>query len=266
MDEDFRDHYATGPEEGRVDTGPSSIEFERTKEILERYLPPPPARILDVGGGPGAYAAWLAGAGYEVHLIDRVSLHVDQALERAERLGLAYSAALGDARSTHEGDASCDAVLLLGPLYHLTDRADRLAALAEARRVVRPDGIVAAAAISRFASLFDGVVHGFLDDPAFADIVERDLRDGQHRNPTGNPTWFTTAYFHLPDEIPGEFADAGLRLEGVFGIEGLAHLVPEALERPGGREELLWAARAIETEPSLIGLSDHLLAIGRKAA
>jgi hypothetical protein len=155
-------------------------------------------------------------------------------------------------------------VLLLGPLYHLTERADRVAALAEARRIVRPDGMVAAAAISRFASLFDGVVHGFLDDPAFADIVERDLRDGQHRNPTGNPTWFTTAYFHLPDEIPGEFADAGLRLEGLFGLEGLAHLVPDVLDRPGGREELLWVARAIETEPSLMGLSDHLLAIGRR--
>jgi hypothetical protein len=123
---------------------------------------------------------------------------------------------------------------------------------------------VAAAAISRFASLFDGVVHGFLDDPAFADIVERDLRDGQHRNPTGNPAWFTTAYFHRPEEIPAEFADAGLRLDGLFGLEGLAHLVHAALERPGGLEELLWAARAIETEPSLMGLSDHLLAIGRR--
>jgi hypothetical protein len=93
--------------------------------------------------------------------------------------------------------------------------------------------------------------------------VERDLREGQHRNPSGNPSWFTTAYFHLPDEIPAEFADAGLELQGLFGLEGLAHLVPDALDRPGGREELLWAARAIESEPSLMGLSDHLLAIVR---
>ena len=95
-------------------------------------------------------------------------------------------------------------MLLLGPLYHLTERDDRLAAWREARRVLRPGGVVLAAAISRFASTLDGLRLGLFDDDAFAQIAERDLRDGQHRNPTGNPRYFTTTYFHRPEELRTE--------------------------------------------------------------
>ena len=87
---------------------------------------------------------------------------------------------------------------LLGPLYHLTDRQDRVGALREAARVVRREGLVVVAGISRFASLFDGLARGYLSDDRFKAIVERDLRDGQHRNPTNEPHWFTTAFFTGP--------------------------------------------------------------------
>src|SRR5207244_9616974 len=109
--------------------GASRIEFARTKELLQRVLGPPPADVLDVGGGPGAYAAWLAGLGYRVHLVDPVQLHVDQATEAASRAGHSFTAALGDARHLEEADESFDGVLLLGPLYHLVQRADRVRAL-----------------------------------------------------------------------------------------------------------------------------------------
>src|SRR4029453_27280 len=125
-----------------------------------------------------------------------------------------------DARRLDQPDAGVDAVLLLGPLYHLTERADRVRALAEARRVVRPGGVGVAVAISRFASTVDGLARGRLDEPGFAAIVHRDLSDGQHRNPTRRPEWFTTAYFHLPDELATEVADAGLRLRALLAVEG----------------------------------------------
>ena len=115
----------------------------------------------------------------------------------------------------------------MGPLYHLTDRADRLLALREARRVVRPGGLIFAAAISRFASLFDGLVSGFLFEPQFRDIVVRDLAEGQHRNPTDRPDWFTTAYFHHPDELRQEAEDAGLQVVEVVGVEGLTKWLPQ---------------------------------------
>jgi hypothetical protein len=98
-------------------------------------------------------------------------------------------------------------------------------ALAEAKRVVRSGGMVAVTAISRFASLFDGLAGGYLGDPTFDAIVERDLREEQHRNPTDRVDWFTTAYFHHPDELPAEVEDAGLKFEALFGIEGPGWLV-----------------------------------------
>ena len=254
-------YYGLGAERDRLSQGAGRIERARTEEVLRRWLPRAPARILDVGGGPGTYVPWLAGLGYEVHLVDPVPLHVEQA-----RAAGAASARVGDARRLEEADASFDAVLALGPLYHITDRDGRVGALGEARRVAREGGVVVAAAISRFASLLDGLVTGALEDPTFAAIVERDLVDGQHRNPTPRPEWFTTAFFHHPDELKAEVAAAGLRLEEVVGLEGPAWLLPDLDARwddPERRERLLAAARAVEREPTLLGLSAHLLAVAR---
>jgi len=261
MSEEIRPYYERGLERGRLSAGAGLIERARTEEILLRWLPGPPLRILDVGGGPGTYVPWLTGLGHEVHLVDPVPLHVEQAVAAG-----AASARVGDARSLDDEDGRYDAVLLLGPLYHITDRAGRVAALGEARRVVRAGGFVCAAAISRFASLLDGLASGALDDPAFASIVERDLRDGQHRNPTARPEWFTTAFFHHPHELEAEIASAGLRVQELLGLEGSAWLLGDVEARwadPERRERLLAAARAVEREPALLGLSAHLLAVAR---
>jgi SAM-dependent methyltransferase len=262
MSDEVRAYYDLGAERSRLSAGAGLLERARTEELLRRWLPAAPARILDVGGGPGTYVPWLAGLGYEVHLVDPVPLHVEQA-----RAAGAASARLGDARRLDEADAGYDAVLLLGPLYHITDRAGRVGALSEARRVVREGGLVIAAAISRFASLLDGLVTGALHDPAFAAIVERDLRDGQHRNPTPRPEWFTTAFFHHPEELRSEVRDSGLGLEDLVGVEGPAWLVRDVdalWTDPQRRERLLEAARVVEREPALLGLSAHLLAVARR--
>src|SRR6185295_15870885 len=108
------------------------------------------------------------------------------------------SAAVGDARRLEAADNTADAVLLLGPLYHLTEREDRVKALSEAFRVLKPGGVLLAAAISRFASFLDGVRHGFLADPIFVDLVRQDLATGQHRNPNHTAGYFSTAFFHQP--------------------------------------------------------------------
>jgi ubiquinone/menaquinone biosynthesis C-methylase UbiE len=263
-------HYGTGYERDRLRAGTSRIELARTQDILRRVLPSPPAHILDIGGGPGEYAAWLAREGYEVQLLDAVALHVEQAVHAAARQpDHPFSAMHGDARALPYDDRSADAVLLLGPLYHLTERADRLQALREVRRVLRPGGVVAAAAISRFTSLLDGLWNGFLDDPDFVQIVERDLRDGQHRNPANHPGYFTTAYFHHPDELAEEINAAGLELESVRAVEGPAWLLPDLdhwWENETRRERLLAYLAEVEREPSLVGASAHLLAVATAPA
>ena len=138
IDPAIESHYDTGYERFRLSPGGRpSLEFVRSMELLERLLPAPPARVLDVGGGPGTYAAPLARCGYRVHLVDPLPLHVEQARQAA---GAAFTAAQGNARELAEPDESQDAVLLFGPLYHLTEAADRRQALAQARRVLAPGG------------------------------------------------------------------------------------------------------------------------------
>jgi SAM-dependent methyltransferase len=264
MDPAIESHYGTGYERSRLfPGGRPSLEFVRSMELLDRLLPAPPAQVLDVGGGPGTYAAPLAGRGYQVHLVDPLPLHVEQAREAAARdPAVTFTATTGDARELPAPGGSQDAVLLFGPLYHLTEAADRRLALAEASRVLRPGGRLLAMAISRYASLLDGLYAGWLDDPAFAPIVAQDLADGQHRNPdpVGRPEFFTTAFFHTPDGLATEIQQAGFTGTTVYGVEGPGWPLRREWAEPRRREQILFAARATETELSLLGFSNHLIA------
>lgn len=261
-------HYEAVDEAGRLRAGIGRLEAERTRELIRRFLPPPPSVVMDIGGAAGAYALWLAREGHEVHLLDPVAKHVEQARLASDAQPDRPLARLevGDARRLRQEDGSVDAVLLLGPLYHLVERRDRLRALREARRVLVPGGLLFAAAISRFASALDGIRENRLLDASFRAMVERDLTDGQHRNTTLDPVNFTTAYFHRPEELDREIRRAGFRVEGVFAVEGPAWMTPELeaqVDEPDRRARLLDTLRRLEREPSLLGASAHLLAVAR---
>ena len=263
------DYYGGADEASRLSTGWFQLEQARTRELILRHLPPVPATIIDAGGGAGVYACWLAARGYQVHLIDPVPKHVEQARATSARQpeDPLASAEVGDARHLPHVDGSADAVLLLGPLYHLVEREDRLVCLGEAHRVLRPGGLLWGAGISHFASLLDSLTHGFFDASEFAPILDRDLENGQHRNPTGNPLYFTDSYFHRPGELSREFLAAGFHVLAVLAIEGpgwLARDFDRLWNDPQQRERLLAAVRKVEREPSILGATSHVMAIGRK--
>ena len=268
LDHDIAEFYHRTPEETRLQHGAFQLEEARTRELILRFAPKPPATVLDIGGAAGAYALWLAELGYSVHLIDAAPRLVAEA-ERRSRVApqpLA-SCRVGDARALDRPEKSADMVLVMGPMYHLTESLDRARALDEARRVLKPGGWLFAAAISRYASALDGLARDLLADPRFERIVQQDLRDGQHRNPTDRVDYFTTAYFHHPDHLAKEIEAAGLTLRGVYGVEGPGWILPDIEERmadPKRRDTLLQVARMLEAESTVVGASSHLLAVAQR--
>jgi len=255
------DYYRRGGERTRLAGGPGRLEFVRTWDVLTRVLPAAPASVLDVGGATGVYAGPLAAAGYQVRVIDPVPAHVADA---ATLPGV--TATVGDARSLPAADGEVDAVLLFGPLYHLLERADRVAAWREAARVVRPGGVVVGATINRFASFFDGFVKDYYLDPRFQAVVEGALSGGVHRS----ETWFTSAYFHHPDEPAAEAAEAGLVVRRRVAVESPLWMIGGRLDEILGSAErtefMLEMLRRVEEEPSLLGASSHVLTIGSRPA
>ncbi|MCA1587023.1 MAG: class I SAM-dependent methyltransferase [Acidobacteria bacterium] len=262
------DYYETFPEESRLASGPSLLEFERTKDVLSRVLPPPPARVVDVGGAAGAYSVWLAERGYEVHLVDAAPRLVEAARHRNSMVTQPLaSLAVADARALPQSDRSMDAVLVMGPLYHLIGDGDRRAALKEAHRVLVGGGRVVVAAISRYASALDGLARRLSLDPRFVRIRDRDLADGQHRNDTERLDYFTTAYFHRPEDLRREMEASEFTDVQVLGVEGPGWILADfdaRWEDTALRNDLLDVARRLESEPSIIGASAHLLGIGAK--
>ena len=261
--DEVRAYYDRSEEQDRLTSAKGALELERTQEIVLRGLPPVPARVADIGGGPGRYAFWLADHGYAVEHRDLMPLHVAQ-LQSVGRSEI--RTAVGDARDIDLADASVDAALLLGPLYHLRERADRVQALREAARIVRPGGIVFAAVISRWAPRIDGV----LTDRLYARLPQLlDLLPGLESTgdlPPAHPGGFA-AYTHRPDDLTAEVRDAGLEVVDLVGVEGLPLSVDETTARsadPTDWQVLLDSARAIERVPELLGLSPHLICTARR--
>lgn len=236
--------------------GHGRLEALRTREIVGRYLGTAPMRVLDVGGGTGAYAGWLAGLGHAVDLVDPVAAHV----AAARRLP-GVSAEVGDARDLPQTGGGYDLVLALGPLYHLTDRAERVRALGEAARVATPSGVLMAAAIGRYHVLGEFALDTLLSAPQL-ELLRPVVAEG--RNPV--TTGFPLRHGHVWDELRDEAVDAGWQEVQVLGVEGpVGHgidlVAPERLD--DAVAQAADVARLVETDPRVIDVSPHLVVIGR---
>jgi SAM-dependent methyltransferase len=262
-DSDLQAYYARDEERDRLSAGVGRVEFLRTIEVASRSLPAAPAVVADIGGGPGRYTDWLVDAGYSVIHRDVVAGHVEQVRSRhAQRV----DTAVGDARALDLPDDSVDAVLLLGPLYHLDDPDDRDKALREARRVVRSGGVVYVAAISRWAARLHGIlverVH--LEYPAIVEMVDEMEATGEMRPIHDNSF---NGYAHTPDQLCNEVQRSGLQLESCVALEGISFALSDLdqrLDDPDERQLLLDTLRAHESVTELLGLGPHLLATARK--
>ena len=272
--------YDAGLEKDRLRSGIGLIEFERTKEILLERLPAPPAVIYDIGGAYGEYAWWLAFLGYEVQLFDLSRTNILMSGELAhEYPGVRLMAAeVCDARDVPRPDGSADAILLMGPLYSITEYHERLLAIRECHRLLKAGGLLFSAALTPYSVLVSrlAVYHGDrikkrleLDDPAVLAMIGRALEDGCYINPGKSvATGIGSSHLHTAKALREELALGGFATASVHGVMGGAWLAPDLdnlLANPDTREVLMKTVRMLDTHEEIIGLSGHMLAVSGKA-
>ena len=268
--------YNAGIERDRLRTGIGLIEFERTKEILLEKLPKPPAVVYDIGGAYGEYAWWLAALGYEVHLFDLSETNIAMRAElSSEYPGIKLaSAAVCDARSVPRPDKSADAVLLMGPLYSITEYAERILAIKESHRMLKDGGILFSAALTPYSVLVPRIAlyhiddtkkRRELDDPAVIYMIERALEDGCYCNPEKKiATGLGSSHLHTAKALREELSLGGFDTATVHGVMGGAWLAPnldELLAHDDTKALLMKTVRMLDTHEEIIGLSGHLLAV-----
>ena len=273
--------YNAGIEKNRLREGIGILEFERTKEILLEKLPKPPAVIYDIGGGYGEYAWWLASLGYEVHLFDLSITHIEMSRELAEEYpGFSLKDALVcDARAIPRPDKSADAVLLMGPLYSITEYEERILAIRESRRLLKDEGLLFSAALTPYSVLVsrldvyhedDSRKRRELDDPAVISMIERALDDGCYINPERKiANGLGSSHLHTAKALREELRRGGFETDSVHGVMGGAWLAPnldELLKNEDTKAVLMKTIRMLDTHDEIIGLSGHLLAVSRKSA
>lgn len=262
---DILSHYTNRWDESQrlSSTLKGNLERTRLHEYLARHLPAAPARVADIGGGPGVHARWMQQQGYTVSLLDPVQLHIDQAKASG------VPAVIGDARRLPWDNETFDAALLAGPMYHLVEATDRRLALREAMRVLKPGGVLVVIAINRIANLIGATLANTLI-PRGA-IVEGILRTGF----SGENERMAHTYYHSLTQLRTELSSVGLTQLNVHGLTGPggwltvaldAHFkgtpLPATLADPEPLATALECARIADDYPELVAASSLFLAIG----
>lgn len=241
-------------------------EFAVTIRALGEYLPPPPAKIADIGGGPGRYAISLSREGYIVTLFDLSKHSLDLARKKSKEANVEIAQFIHMDATDLSGieDAVFDNVLLLGPLYHLQKKEDRKAAILEARRVVKPRGLMFAAFITRFAPFR----HAASEEPEWLvnnyKYAFELLETGEHVKAKA----FPSAYFAHPDEIDSLMAECNIQKVALMGCEGMVAGHENLVNEFEGEDWEKWVELnyRLGQDPSLYGASDHVLYVGKKSA
>lgn len=237
------------------------VEFEITKRILSRYIKPG-QRVLDVGGGPGRYSCWLAEVGCEVTLVDLSDGNVGFAKAKAEEAGLCFDALQGDARFIDTlVEGPFDHILLMGPLYHLSEESDRVRVVQACMSLLAPGGMLFAAFISANADVW------YYLSNAPEDILNPEVDFSyfiNHQPFIGDA--FTHAYFIRPCDVVDFMQAQGLTTRHYLGAEGILSVSERNLMLLSPEVLKAWVdlAEKVCERPDLIGMSEHLLYVGQK--
>jgi len=249
------------------------LEWEGTVEYLGRYLPPA-GHVLDVGGGAGRYAVWLAERGYDVTLVDPSQGQREFAREKVDERGVADRVTVreGDVRDLEFADGAFDATLCLGgPLSHVLDADERDTAVREIRRVTRVGSPVFVSVMGRLHLLLLNLIatdrdsrrFDLLPELAVSGDYDADLLDGRESR-------FVETHFFRAGELEVLLTEAGLVVEELVGLEGLASVYGAGrLEGSPGdltdeqREHVRNLVGTLRDDRMVADLSAHILAVCR---
>ncbi len=264
----IKEYYSSEIEKNRLNLEIFMLEGIRTKEIISRYLVKDNMNIIDIGGGAGYYSFWLQEMGHRVTLVDLTPKNIELAKQHSLTTGIRLAGMkAGDATALDFKDEEFDLVLLCGPLYHLTDKEERLKALSEAKRVLKPKGVLLTAVISRYASLLDGFNRDLITDDSFQKMLMADLETGIHLNETENFEYFTAAYFHTPSEIKSEIAESKLKFDQLIAIESFGWCIDNMKTKSEDQHymhKLRKILNMVETNEDIMAVSPHIMAIATK--
>lgn len=250
-------------------TDRNPVEYGVTLRTLREYLPPPPAAVADIGGGPGRYAIALAQQGYRVTLFDLSPAALDLAHTKASELNVPLNACVEGTATDLSAfpDGAFDAALALGPLYHLLTLEERIRVRDELHRILVPGGIVVAGFLSRFTP----VRYGAFNHPHRLTFsrpeTQEFLRTGTMilgGDPAAPGGW-VDAYCERPDAIT-PFMEPAFETLDLVGAEGIFSMIQDKVREtpPEDWEGFVELNFQLGREPSLLGAAEHLLYVGRR--
>lgn len=254
--------YNQASEETRLDKGMGVFEFERIKTLIDKYLTASPATILDIGGGTGKYAAWLAQKGHHVHMVEPLAKHLALAQQRAQGLKHKFAVHQGAAGQLPFANRIADLVILHGPLYHLQTREERVIAIQEARRVLKKGGVILGFAINYTASTLVGLLQGLIHKQAFFQMCTEELTTGLHNQPDEFPWLLAEAFYHRPGQLKEEFDQEGLRYLNTYAVEGITWLDKNyfaSMRHPTKSKKLSELLHLTENDEALHAFSPHMM-------
>lgn len=237
------------------------VEYAVTTRILEIHLPSAPAEIFDLGGGPGRYSLDLLKRGYQVTLADLSPENISFATKLVSENGFALEDALviDASQPSPFPEGKFDAILMMGPLYHLITLEECQGALQEALRILKPGGILFAS----FISLFGALRAVLANDP---DTLEQEWKTMQH-GINNSEIGFTEAYFARVPEILSLMNQQNFEQVEILGVEGFSVGLQDNFTDVDPQLWPKWAKLNLEfgRSPYAIEASDHILYVGRKA-
>ena len=259
--------YNKASEETRLEKGMGIFEFERIKDLIQQHIIRPNLTIIDVGGGTGKYSEWLANNKHQVHLIEPVLKHIKLAEKRAKKLKNPFSVTVGKAQQLPYENDSVDLVILHGPLYHLQKKEDRIAAILEAKRVLKKGGIILGFAINATASTVVGLMNGMIHANSFFEMCKEELTSGIHNAPKDFPFLLADAFYHKPEGLKEEFLDQNLKFINLFAVEGMIWLDNEYFANMIDKKKsktLKALQRLTQNDEYLLPFSPHMMIAVKK--